>query len=249
MEQGIQRGRRTGSLKAILPVASTVIFLLLVPLVQTFPQEITPDTVRGWLKTEPMATPYRDLAPSIVQVFEAAQSEGLPLELLFDKLKEGAAKRVPPGRLKPVLEGELNRLLDVRKVLEEGFGKDVRKDPFFLQGMKVGSLALLSGFPIEGLNIVCASIIGMEKMISLVPPLTEMHRVEALPLQPLSSFARALSTSSIPPAQYGTFVSLYLKAVAGRIPPADTLRIMTDVLKAGGGILQIERELARRWKR
>ena len=235
-----------GALRTNHVVVGLMVFFLVVPLPQVFSQEVTPDTVRAWLHTEPMATPYQDLAPSIVQVFEAARSDGLPLELLFDKLKEGAAKKVPSGRLKPALEGELNRLLQVRKVLQEGFGKDVTKDPFFLQGMKVGSLALRSGFPEEGLRIVCTPSMGLEKMVSLLPPLAEMHRIETLPLQPLSSFVQALSASPIPPSQYGTFVSLYLKATAGRIPPQDTLRIMTDVLKAGGGILQIERELARR---
>ncbi len=226
-----------------------VCFFLLLPLVSVFPQGITPDTIQTWLQSEPIAMPYREVAPSILQEFNSASAERLPLELLFDKLKEGVAKKVPPARLKAVLEGEVSRLLKVRKILQDGFGKEVERDPFFLQGMKVGSLALLSGFPEEGLKLVCSPQIGMEKMVSLVPPLVEMHRIDSLPLQPLAYFVQAVSASTIPSAQYGSFVSLYLKASASRIPPAETLRIMGDILKTGGGILQIERELARRTRR
>ncbi|MCX7786636.1 MAG: hypothetical protein N2442_02920 [Spirochaetes bacterium] len=184
-----------------------------------------------------------------MHVFESASSEGLPLDLLFDKLKEGMAKQVPFSRLLSVLEGEAVRLAKVRGILQDGFGKEVEKDPLFLQGMKVGSLALLSGFPEEGLKVVCKPQIGIQKMVTLVPPLVEMHRIDSLPTQPLAYFVQTLSDSSIPSAQYGSFISLYLKATANRIPPPDTLRLMGDILKAGGGILQIERELARRTKR
>ncbi|GAB4373869.1 MAG: hypothetical protein Kow009_09620 [Spirochaetales bacterium] len=159
------------------------------------------------------------------------------------------AKRVPPGRLRSVLEREAERLSKVRWILQDRFGKDVEKDPCFTQAMKIGSLALLSGFPEAGLEAVCSSATGIEQMVRMLPPLVEMHRIEALPVPSLAHFVQALSGSTIPSAQYGTFVSLYLKAIAGRIPPADTLRIMGDVLKAGGSVLQIERELARRIKK
>ncbi len=224
-------------------------FFIFLPVEGVFSQSVTLDQVRMWLQTEPVAIPYQDLSPDLLQVFDSAASVGIPLELLFDKLKEGMAKKVPFSRLKPVLEGELARLVKVRKLLEEVYGRDVEREPLYLQGMKVGSLALLSGFPQEGLSIVYSQVKGLERIVSLLPPLLEMHRIAPLPFQALPSFLQALRESSLPPSQYGTFVSLYLKAIAGRIPPIDILQIMTDVLHAGGGVLQIERELSRRTKR
>lgn len=246
---GIRRGIPSVRFALFRKGSILFFFFFWLPFVQAFPQGITPDTVRAWLQAEPIAAPYRELTSSLVQVFETASTEGLPVELLFDKLKEGVAKKVPPTRLRSVLEGEVGRLLKVRQILQDGFGTDVARGPLFLQAMKIGSLALLSGFPEEGLQVVCSSGADIEKMVSMVPLLVEMHRVAALPVPSLAHFVQALSGSTIPSAQYGTFVSLYLKAIAGRIPPADTLRIMGDVLKAGGGILQIERELARRMKK
>jgi hypothetical protein len=211
-------------------------------------QELTLEEIQNWLKIDSQMARYQEAAPEILRIFQTAQDESLPLILLLDKVKEGSAKRVPPSRLLKTLEEERQRIALVHRMLEKiplQIPDQDRKN----QILKTCSIALLGGFSLEGLEQLFTLVPPYEKALALVLPLMEMNRIAPIPMNSLERFLPVITKSSITESQYGTFVSLYLRAIAGKVPPEEVLRLMSDVIASGGGILQVERELTRRIKK
>ncbi len=204
--------------------------------------------ILSWLASEPLAAPYRNDEPRISALLSEAESRKVPLGILFDKLKEGASKRVPPRTLVKFLEEEKNRLLVIEELVRASNfdpGPDGGKDLF-----KTCSIALLNGLESDTLRTALKEAgkrgRSREDLTELVSVLLRMKEVHPADSESIAAFVSAVFEGKVPASQYGTFVSLYMKAVAGRSSPGTILRIMTDVMRAGGGTLQIERELTRR---
>lgn len=203
--------------------------------------------VSAWFRADPRGKAYRSVEGRVTAVFEAAKESGLPLWILMEKLREGAAKRVGADRLASGLEQESHRLLEARDIL---LGQKVPlvETRTREEAMKAVSIALLSG--------LSPAIIS--EMFSLaVPPLrVPQDAVAALaaiiPVRDASRLAEpdirrlgaALLASRLPPAAFKSVSSFFLKARASGARDEDVLETMLiPSLEAGGGLVQMEEEL------
>ena len=225
------------------------LLLLLLPVLIADAQPAGLPDIREWLGRDELAAPYRIISDKIIRVFEDAGGRDIPLEPLFDKLKEGAAKRIPAEDLAAYLAEEGHRLFRAREAVNASglVPPGVRIDTGLL---KSSAMALLSGISDENLYAVLFAARdsgrGLSAALEFLPALVRMEAVASLPPDEISPLASALFSGRVPVRSYGSLVSLYLRASAGRIPSDVIIRLMTDILAVGGGIIQIERELARR---
>ena len=100
--------------------------------------------VETWLEGTPRAREYRGGKERILGIFRDADGRDIPLELLFDKLKEGTSKRIPPEDL-------------IARLAEEGFRLYMAREAVHASGLvpagsgigtallRNASLAMLSG--------------------------------------------------------------------------------------------------------
>jgi hypothetical protein len=208
--------------------------------------------ISAWLRSEPKAESYRGGEARLREIFEEAVRREAPAGILFEKLKEGAAKQVSPEIIIQVLRDEIRHLVSARAVIRSS-GLSAA-DPDSAAGLlKICSLALRGGLSeaalLEVLRAAAESGKGPSGAVELVPLLIRMQGIEPLPSGLIGPFCLALFSGRLPAAQYGSLVSLYLKAAAGKVSGGVTIRLMTDILKTGGGIVRIERELTRRIKK
>lgn len=238
---------RTGGYKILF-----LFFLLFVGSGYIFPADPDAAEISAWLQGEPQAEYLRGEEPRIREIFAEARSRSVPGEILFERLKEGAAKRAAPEVLLRSLREETERLAAARRIILSA-GPAISAAAREISLLKTSSLALRGGFSekslFEVLRAASDSGKGPAGAIELLPLLIRMQGIEPLPEASVGAFGLALFSGRLPPAQYGSLLSLYLKAAAGKLAGDVTLRLMADILRTGGGLVQIERELTRRIKR
>ena len=61
--------------------------------------------------------------------------------------------------------------------------------------------------------------------------------------------ADALLASKIPPRSYEAVGSVFMKAIMNRIDADELIDLMTEILRDGGGLIRLEREVSRRMRR
>lgn len=214
-------------------------------------EELGVREILSWLSAAEEAAPYRgDVRYGAI--FEKAKDEGVPLILLFEKLKEGIAKRISPPVLVRFL-GEEGLRLALARSLVSSSSVEVRGSEEELALLKSCSISLSNGIDRavlkEVLRAAALSRKGATGAVGFLPVLIRMREVGEIPSELAGPFASAVFSGRLPETEYGPLVSLYFKAVAGRLSTETTLKLMIDTLKTGGGIIQIERELSRRIRR
>jgi len=92
-----------------------IVFLIIIPVFPLFSNDVEDDPT-SWFNTFPEAEGYGRVKADILDILIEAERSGVPVRLLMSKMKEGAAKGIPPQRLVEALkqEGErLKRALDI----------------------------------------------------------------------------------------------------------------------------------------
>lgn len=206
--------------------------------------------VRSWFRSESRARPYIGMEAEIVGLFTEAESRGLPAQALLGKLKEGAAKSIDPKRLLAGLKDELARLTAAQGILERAWTAfaDAASRQSALKDM---SVYLLGGVGVEVLEGVLAQAAllqrGYADAIACCDALWKLREMSSVDDTGLLRIGRALLGSRVPPSGYKTVPSLFLRAKVQKVAESDILDdIVLKTLESGGGLIQMEEELARR---
>jgi hypothetical protein len=163
----------------------------------------------------------------ISAVFEEAESEDVPREMLLPRLAEGVAKRVRADRLIRVLEGRLETLLRARRILSEA-GMEVSA-PGARGVWNVAALMLWDGAPSAHLDDLArdAEADGevLRAGLSLYASLADwgLERSAAL------GVSSAALTSALPPEDFPGVVQILTEARSRRIP---TPRAVSRIVEA-----------------
>ena len=228
-------------------------FLLLLSLVSLASPAPADDVgiheVRQWLDTNRRARPYRDGAEELLEVFDDAAQEGLPLWVLFEKLNQGAAKGVPLSRLTAGLESELGRLRIARDLLAPYLPGGHDGDPGELY--KQVSLLLAGGLDPRILGALLGPAGGASdgrvadnlRAASAVLAIASTSRLSP---EELTTIGQALLGSSLAPKAYGSVASAFARARLAGMDDREAARVVVDVLSAGGGLVRLNQELDER---
>ncbi len=223
--------------------------LSLLPAFQAFCQESALD---AWLRDDPRGKTYAAAAADLRDVFSRAGSEGLPLGILMDKLREGASKGVPAGRLSAGLEAERQRLLEVRDILK-GSGMSIMDAGEYQETLKDISLTLLAGIPAGTIQSLFTAAARAGKTVMDVraacAALIRMASVSRLAGEDLRRLGEAMVSSSLASSAFASIPSFFIKARASGLREGDVLdSIVIKALQSGGGLARMEELMSQRRK-
>lgn len=201
----------------------------------------------SWFRTDPKARDYRGVEGLIAETFERAQAADLPLWILMEKLREGAAKGVRADRLASGLQAEAARLLEAREILaSQKVGVAERKSRDEI--MKAISIALLSGLSSRTIAELFLLAVppgrGPQDAVAACAALISLREASRLSDAKIRALGAALLASRLPAASFKSVASFFVRAGARGVREQDILDAMViRALESGGGLVQMEEEL------
>lgn len=205
--------------------------------------------LKAWYREDRKAAKYEEIRSLLESIFAAAEQSDIPAVLLTEKLKQGSAKNVSPGRLADAMNSELARLIIAEGMVSDYCESAVSTEErvSLIRGISIFLSGSLSKNELEFyLSMCCEKGSGSSKFLSLGGAMLGIQTVEWLSPDQRLSLAESLLGSSVPPSGYNAVSSIFLKGKLNRLSPAEVLEIVTSSLSRGGGIIQMEDELNRR---
>ena len=206
-----------------------------------------------WFDDAPEAGRYREIKPDLQAVFREADDADIPGGLLLGKVKEGAAKRVPPSRLLHAIRLEKERFQTGLEIIKNAGYSPAEKGEELGRHLKLLGIILREGtaetFLEELLRGARTNGLALAQGISACSAVFQVQKITSLPEEDLLRLGKALFESSLPPSGYDSLPSFFLKGQVNRISERDILEIALRVFENGGGLIQLERELSRRMRK
>jgi hypothetical protein len=171
----------------------------------------------------------------------------------MERLKEGAAKRVPPQRLLSVLQRDFARLRRVIRLIEEAGFRRATRSSRYQKNIKLLSI-VLRGDISEAVVTELLEYAGnrgktLDEAATACNAIFQVARISSLGDTDLVRLGKSLLTSRLPASSYASVASLFLKGKVNKMDDSDIVELMVRVLENGGGLIQLERELQRRARR
>ncbi|NBC28486.1 MAG: hypothetical protein GVY29_00665 [Spirochaetes bacterium] len=241
---------RSGNLSRVSPLAIVVLLLMSWPLLGQDADVSASDPVARFFADNPRSQSYEEARSELVRVFDAARARNLPLTSLSTLLHEAAAKRVPADRLTAALEGEVERLETARSILrtaglrETAPGGKTREST-----LRQMSVHMQVGVGETVMRQVAEDAQTLEQFTEAAAALASVASASHVLDESLTELGRALIGSSLDPSGYGAVSSAYIKGRVLGLAPREVTELVVRVLGAGGGIIQIDRELNARRRR
>jgi len=214
--------------------------------------------ITDWFRENRESVRYDQIEDELHSLFSSAEAAQIPPELLMEKLREGAAKRIAPDRIFKALQDELQLLYTAREIISSaGFSSINRtsdnRTSELKNGLKITVIMLREGIGEKAVRellteakrrgIPLASAISACSAVFHVAKITELSDTELIRL------SAALYSSNLTPSNYDTVPSVFVKGRVNRLSDADILDLVESVFSRGGGLIRVERELRTRVRR
>jgi hypothetical protein len=201
----------------------------------------------AWFRSDPKARPYAAVQAEIAATFDEAAGAGLPAWVLMEKLREGAAKGVPAGRLATGLRAEATRLSQAADILLRARTSvaDRRERDETLRAVSIALLAGFSPGAVETLLVLVAPPArGPQDAVAALAAVIPVKDASLLSEADLVRLGAALLQSRLPSTAFKSIGSFFLKASASGARDGDILDDMViPALRGGGGLVQMEEQL------
>ena len=193
-----------------------------------------------WFRRSDNAERYAGRREAIVAVLREAEADHLPSDSMVKLVQEGAAKRVPPERLLDALTAERDRLEASARILAS-HGHRTTDD-----AVERLAIAQRGGVTPAVLDSIARAAKTTRQTVAAAEAIMQLYGVARVDATHAEGLAVALVETDTPISAYGSVPSLVLKGRAAGLSPEETMEIVIDTLKAGGGLVQIDREINRR---
>lgn len=196
----------------------------------------------------PRSDAYSGIRDELESLLRGAESVGVPSAPLMAVLQEAAAKRVPAERVIAALEREADRLTIAATILDQAElvpeagdrrGNTLRRMSVYLQG----------ALTIDGMRGIAVSAENLQSALEAMEAVSSVTVTAGLSSDQQQSLGNALLESELDPSGYGAIRSAYVKGRLSGLSPKTITEIVVRILEAGGGIIQIDRELTARGRR
>jgi hypothetical protein len=207
-------------------------------------------------------------------LFLSAEAQSLPLGILFERLQEGASKKVPAKKLLKALEEEVERLSDIKTMIKNINALSFeQRQAYFFPGLKAGSspeemdqqrrkledlmhqLSIInrSGISVKSMSALFTLAVNEEKpdttILLVLHGLIKIPGLNNLDNEEITNMGKALIQSTLSPESYGTLSSIFVKGRTYNLNYSVITDIVIQELKRGGGLVQIEQEIIRRGRK
>ena len=250
------------------------IFLLLIPILFTgADQDSVQQALDAWFAGRPESAAYNSIKNELYTLFSRAYTLTIPLTILFERLQEGASKRIPAQKLLKALEEEVERLYKILVMINEIDSLSLLQGEvsFFTSlGTESGpgekgdeeihtnlihqlSIFNRSGISVRSMSSLFSLALETEKskgaMFLVLHGLIKIPGLGNLDDEETTDLGTALLKSTLSPESYGTISSIYVKGRTYQLNYSTITEIVIDVLNRGGGLVQIEQEIIRRGRK
>jgi hypothetical protein len=206
----------------------------------------------NWIRKNPQGQQYERAEQQLGRIMGDAENEDIPPEILMNKVKEGASKKVAQETLVTALEHELERLRTARRILQST-GMEITSEKAYQNALKEMSLILLNGLSEEMVEALIREAqregMGIEAALQAGKSLMIIASLEEIPDEKLMQLGSALLASDFPPKGYGSVASIFLKANVNKVRSGELIDQIIRIIKDGGGLIQLEREIGGRTRR
>ena len=241
---------QSGNPLRVSPIVIVVLLLMSWPLFGQDAGASASDPVARFFAENPRSQSYEEARSELARVFEAARARNLPLTSLSTLLYEAAAKRVPADRLTAALQRELERLDTVRGILwATGLGETASEGKTRERALRQLSVHMQAGVGETVMREVAEDAQTLDQFIEAAAALASVASASPVSDESLIRLGRALIDSRLDPSGYGSVSSAYIKGRVRGFAPREVTDLVVRVLDAGGGIIQIDRELNARRRR
>lgn len=201
------------------------------------------DPVEAFFAEDPRSARYAELRSDIESVFRRARNRDISVESLNTLLREAAAKRVSPVALTNALEAELQRLGAAQELLRSAGYQESAVPAGALRRI---SVYLRAGVAPEVMEELAAQGKPPSALLESLETLATVISTVELSREDAVSLGSALMNSALAPEGYGSVASAYVKGRVRGLSSGDVTDIVVRILNAGGGIIQIDREITSR---
>lgn len=193
---------------------------------------------------------YLPLRDQVNSLFQNLEDEKIPAAILFEKVKEGMAKKIPPLRLIEALKRETEIIIRARNLLTESGYLSTQWNDDVVSLLKGTVIVLRTGFPedLAGNILNDAGRTGKppSSAMFLLNSLFQIREMSILESREIEELGTTLSESVIPPSSYETIGAVFLKNRMKGMTDSELMLIIENIIRNGGGIIQIEQELNKR---
>ncbi|MBN2736480.1 MAG: hypothetical protein JXR70_05825 [Spirochaetales bacterium] len=245
-------------------IKSLIIFLSLLFLLSTqlySDQEETYQEILSWLNTKSRAFNYDKIDEELLFIFNQAKEANLPLDILFNRLKEAASKKIKSNQIFSVLSVELKELFKIKQII-------LKHNPCLapldndenLQGIPVSKIQreritlvlyyIKSDIPAETIDSAMTTACEVQKsyqqvfhLFNVFITITALHNLNSIELTELCD---AVLRSKLNSDSYPSIASFFLKGHSSHINYSVIRNVIIKVLNSGGNLINIENELFRR---
>jgi hypothetical protein len=212
----------------------------------------------SWFDRAPEAVTYAPVRPALEAAAARLVAAGLPDDLIAARLVEGSRKRVAPERLAAAIEAEVRRYVSIAETLSSRAllpsrapeaGKLAAQAELLMRGG--ASLAeLAAALDAKARNASPRAspdqVALVARALDAVAAVYSVHVRFALEEGERESLAAALSGSSLDNARFPSVLSVFTKYRAAGLASSRICSLCVEILRAGGSLERIERELQRR---
>ncbi|MEJ5187664.1 hypothetical protein [Treponema sp. J25] len=223
-----------------------ILFVFFLPFTSSAWAEYGP---RNWLHSSTGAL-YQEVASELEVIINEAERQQIPGDLLVDKLKEGAAKRVTGTQLVQALRTEVDRLITATTLLKKP-GRRVSGDRQSL--LRTTSLLLQGGIPVDTIDAVLeyASLIdkSSNRAINALSTALRVIAIAQAPADLLRPLSECLVRSTLQDPQFSQLQSFTVRARGKQIQGEPLIKLIIGSLDSGNGLAYLDREIERRSQR
>ncbi len=200
-----------------------------------------------WFQADPKAAAYRSVQAEVEAVIEEATSAGVPADLLVDKLREGASKRVPPGVLVSAVRAEADRLHVAADMLARETQDRTIDEAIRERELKSMSLLLLAGASSASVEAVAASAAAAGRSgadaSEAFAVLLQARLSVNVGDKAIAALGSALLQSKLPRAAFASVPGILQDASARGLDIASAAASLVSILQAGGGTVEMQQEI------
>jgi len=206
------------------------------------------DELGAWYGSDARASSYSTARGELSAIFQEARQQSVPGRLLLDRLREGAAKNVPPSVLTNGLRVELGRLERAHLIIDKA-----RLSGSFLSGaqevtLKEVCIFLRAGLPdklIGELLAAGASVRGgRESALAACGAIMDLRAVAPVADADSLQIGRLLMISGMEPSGYGSLALVYDRGRSRGLSHDRLVReVIINTLTAGGGLSAMNQKI------
>lgn len=226
--------------------------LALLLLALGFATPLCAQEIAAWFQSSPSAPRYGGIRIEAERLGSALSEEGLPDRPLAERLAEGAGKRVDPLKLLAVLRDEAARLRAVADLLR---ARDLLSSSNASSLAAEGSLLLRAGVSpaLMGEALDAAVLLKpgspARRAFAALAAVVSINARFGLDEGSERTLALALVVGGLPEERFDALVSLFARGRARGLGTDRIASLVAEMLRGGGSLDRIERELDRRTRK